>query len=215
MLWFYYNPSSPKTKDHLNQQARPPGPCTRAFTTTWGLPCTYKIKEYKVLGQQLQISDFHPHWYYNRFSSPLQPPILEPLQIISKRAANTALNSTKQLPSGFEATENRKRRCGLCKNPGHNRNSHRCPKRLQQLIQDAEAGSASTSVYTTTTVQTEVLTQVSQSQEHQPGQEHQVQDTKVASQSVPDTSVCTTIIVQTEVPVQAPAQLPPLPIEPD
>ena len=63
-------------------------------------------------------------------------------------------------------------------------------------------------------MQTEVL---AQSQERQPGQ-----DTEVASQSTPpDTSICTTIIVQTEVPVQEsqdsiqkPAQLPPLPIEP-
>ena len=81
--------------------------------------------------------------------------------------------------------------------------------------------SASTPVYTTSTVQTEVL-----AQERQLGQERQPsQDTEVASQSTPpDTSVYTTIIVQTEVPiqesqnsnsVQAPAQLPPLPIEPD
>ena len=57
-----------------------------------------------------------------------------------------------------------------------------------------EATGASTSVFTTTIVQTEVL--ASQSQERQPSQ-----DTEVSSQSTPDTSICTTIIVQTEVPV--------------
>ena len=84
-----------------------------------------------------------------------------------------------------------------------------------------EAIGASTSVFTTTIVQTEVL--ASQSQERQPGQERQPsQDTEVSSQSTPDTSIYTTIIVQTEVPVQESqesqdylAQLPPLPIKPD
>ena len=133
------------------------------------------------------MSDFHPHWYYDRFTTPVQPPILEPLQIISKKAANTALNSTKRLPSSFEATEKREQRCGLCKNPGHNRNSHKCPIRLQQLVQEVEA-TTSTSVSTTTIVQTEVLASQSQEGQHS-------QDTEVSSQPIPDTSIYTTIIV--------------------
>ena len=150
------------------------------FTTTWELPCAHKIEECKALGLKLRISDFHSHWYHDRFSIALQPPILEPLQIISRRKANTALNSIKRLPSSFEATEKRERRCGLCKNPGHNRNSHKCPIRLQRLVQEVEAIGASTSVFTTTIVQTEVL--ASQSQERQPGQERQPsQDTEVSS----------------------------------
>ena len=91
------------------------------------MPCAYKIEEYKALGLKLQFSDFHPYWYYNRFSIPVRPLILEPLQIISKRVANIALKSMKRLPLGFEAIENREQRSGLYKKPGYNRNSYKCP----------------------------------------------------------------------------------------
>lgn len=98
----------------------------------------------------------HSHWYYDRFTTLLQAPILEPLRIISRRSANTALNSTKRLPSGFEIAEKRERKCGLCRAPGHTRNSYKCPIRLQRRLQEVEA---STSNSTIDIVQSEVLEQ--------------------------------------------------------
>ena len=105
-------------------------PCTNAFSRTMGLLCAHKIEECKAVGG-LQPQDFHRHWFWNRYPSPLRPPILEPLQVIRTGAVRKGLKgSTKRLPLGFEATEKHERRCGLCRNPGHNRNSYLCPKRL-------------------------------------------------------------------------------------
>ena len=116
--------------------ARPLPPCTGAHTRTTGLPCAHKIDQRREAGLGLQPEDFHPHWYWDRHTTALEPPILEPLQVISRgvpsRRDKTAKKSTTRIPSGFEATETRKRICSLCKLPGHNRRSGQCIVNLRR-----------------------------------------------------------------------------------
>ena len=77
-------------KAHANytQKKRPFEPCTGVFTATTGLPCAHKIDDYRRLQVSLIPSDFHPHWYWDRYSA-LSAPILEPLRTISHMATST------------------------------------------------------------------------------------------------------------------------------
>jgi hypothetical protein len=113
------------------EKARPFTPCTGVFTATTGLPCAHLVDSRKEVGQVLLPDDFHLHWYWERYSG-LHTPILEPLQIISRGAPKQGKRSTKRIPSGFEATESRQQRCGLCNLPGHDRRSRSCLVRLRQ-----------------------------------------------------------------------------------
>lgn len=47
-----------------------------------------------------------------------------------------AKRSTQRLPSNFEATEPKERRCGLCRLPGHNRASNRCMVNIRRTMQE-------------------------------------------------------------------------------
>ena len=91
--------------------------------------CSYRINDIRVQGGSLLPEDFHKHWYWDRYSEPSEL-ILDPLRVI------THTTSTKRLPSAFEATEPRERRCGQCRLPGHTRNSLRSMHNLQQLNQE-------------------------------------------------------------------------------
>ena len=126
-------PALREVRRHNISIKRPLEPCTGVFTKTLGLPCAHIIDERRALRLGLTPEDFHPHWFWIRNSLVLRPPILEPLQIISKGAPRKGLKtSTKRIPSGFEATESPKeRRCGLCKLPGHDRRSISCIARLR------------------------------------------------------------------------------------
>ena len=80
---------------------------------TTGLPCAHKVEETRrQLG--LQPQDFYAHWFWDRYQQ-LAPPILEPLQVISytssSQSSKRAASSTRRLPSGYEATEDKERRC--------------------------------------------------------------------------------------------------------
>lgn len=137
-------------QDHLDMVEKPYKPCTSSFTRTTGLPCAHTINDRRELGLGLVRTDFHAHWYWDRHSIALRPPILDPLQVISrgrprtktdtskvtKIATGRGTRSTKRIPSGFEATEPRQRKCGLCKLPGHNRSSLRCLVNLRRDQQE-------------------------------------------------------------------------------
>jgi hypothetical protein len=73
--------------------------------------------------------DFYKHWYWDCYSEPSEL-ALEPLRVI------TYTTSTKRLPSAFEATEPRERRCGQCRLPGHTRNSFKCMYNLRLINQE-------------------------------------------------------------------------------
>jgi hypothetical protein len=106
--------------------ARPLKPCTGVFKATTGLPCVHKIDDIRYAKESLYPSDFHRHWHWDRYLS-LVEPVLEPLRIISYSASTSGrTHSTRRIPSGFEASETRERRCGLCNQPGHTRASMRC-----------------------------------------------------------------------------------------
>jgi hypothetical protein len=140
-------------QDHLEIVEKPYKPCTSLFTRTTGLPCAHTVNDRKELGLGLVPTDFHEHWYWDRHRVALRPPILDPLQVISRgrprtktdtskvtkiataRPTGRGTRSIKRIPSGFEATEPRQWKCGLCKLPGHNRSSLRC---LVNLRQDQE-----------------------------------------------------------------------------
>jgi hypothetical protein len=107
--------------------AKPLKPCTGVFTTTTGLPCVHRVDDIRYAGDSLRPSDFHGHWHWDRYLD-LAEPVLEPLRIVSYSASTLGrTHSTKRIPSGFEASETRVRRCGLCRLPGHTRASLRCP----------------------------------------------------------------------------------------
>lgn len=61
---------------------RPFKPCTGVFKTTTGLPCAHRIEDIREQGISLLPRDFHPHWYWDRYSG-LSEPILEPLRVIA------------------------------------------------------------------------------------------------------------------------------------
>jgi hypothetical protein len=115
---------------------KPLEPCTGVYTMTTGLPCAHKVEQTRQLG--LQPQDFHVHWFWDRYQQ-LAPPILEPLQVISYTSSSQnrrAASSTKRLPSGFEATEDKERRCGQCRLPGHTRASQRCPVNIRRAQEE-------------------------------------------------------------------------------
>ena len=137
-------------------------PCTRVFTRTTGLPCAHIINDRQAKGLVLQAVDFHLHWHWNRYRA-IAPPILEPLQVISRNRTTT---STKRLPSGFEASEPQVRVCSQCKAPGHTRASRNCPVNLQRSIQEADpirAGNLDTSQFVAREVIQSILDSASNS----------------------------------------------------
>ena len=126
-------------KAHANytQKKRPFEPCTGVFTATTGLPCAHKIDDYRRLQVSLIPSDFHPHWYWDRYIA-LSVPTLEPIRIVSftHGPIRPQIQSTRRLPSGFEATEPRERLCSRCRLPGHDRRSVRCMHNIRDLNQE-------------------------------------------------------------------------------
>jgi hypothetical protein len=113
--------------------ARPFKPCIGVFTTTTGLPCAHRVDDRRFEKESLLPSDFHGHWHWDRYLS-LQEPILEPLRVVSYSASTLGRTlSTRRIPSGFEASETRERRCGLCNQPGHTRASMRCMVNIRRL----------------------------------------------------------------------------------
>jgi hypothetical protein len=124
---------------------RPLEPCTGVYTITTGLPCAHKIENTRQL--ELQPQDFHAHWFWDRYSG-LVSSILEPLQVISytsssNQSSRRPASSTRRLPSGFEATEDKKRRCSQCRLTGHTRASPRCPVNIRRLKEEFAPRSAS------------------------------------------------------------------------
>jgi hypothetical protein len=106
-------------------------PCTYVFTTTTGLPCAHKVDSRRDIG--LQPADFHPHWYWDRYTC-LPEIILEPLRVISHLPSSSSrTHSTRRIPSGFEASETQERRCGLCHLPGYTRASLQCTVNIRRL----------------------------------------------------------------------------------
>ncbi|CAG8784181.1 821_t:CDS:1, partial [Gigaspora margarita] len=47
-------------------------PCSSTFTSSMGLPCSHKIQEYLINNQNLQLTDFHKHWWLQKYQSLLQ-----------------------------------------------------------------------------------------------------------------------------------------------
>ena len=114
---------------------------------TTGLPCAHKVEDTRQLG--LQPQDFHAHWFWDRYSG-LALPILEPLRVISytsssNQSSRRPASSTRRLPSGFEATEDKERRCSQCRLTGHTRASLRCPVNIRRLQEEFAPRSASQS----------------------------------------------------------------------
>ena len=99
-------------QEHYDLAEKPLKACSGVYTATTGLPCAHRINDIRVQGGSLLPEDFHKHWYWDRYSEPSEL-ILDPLRVI------THTTSTKRLPSAFEATEPRERRCGQCRLPGH------------------------------------------------------------------------------------------------
>jgi hypothetical protein len=114
---------------------------------TTGLPCAHKVEDTRELG--LQPQDFYVHWFWDRYSG-LAPPILEPLRVISytsssNQSSRRPASSTRRLPSGFEATEDKERRCSQCRLTGHTKASPRCPVNIRRLKEEFAPRSASQS----------------------------------------------------------------------
>jgi hypothetical protein len=113
--------------------AKPLKACTGVFKRTTGLPCAHKINDIQYTGESLYPSDFHGHWHWDRYLD-VREPILEPLRIVNYSASTSSrTHSTRRIPSGFEASETRERRCGLCNQPGHTRASMRCTVKICRL----------------------------------------------------------------------------------
>jgi hypothetical protein len=112
---------------------KPLKPCTGVFKRTTGLPCAHRIDDIQYAKESLYPSDFHGHWHWDRYSEPAEL-VLEPLRVVSYSASTSGITqSTRRIPSGFEASETQERRCGLCKQPGHTRASMRCIVNIRQL----------------------------------------------------------------------------------
>jgi hypothetical protein len=108
-------------------------PCTGVFKRTTGLPCAHRIDDIRYAKESLYPSDFHGHWHWDRYSEPVEL-VLEPLRVVSYLTSTSGRTlSTRRIPSGFEASETRERRCGLCNQPGHTRASMRCTVNIRQL----------------------------------------------------------------------------------
>jgi len=54
-------------------------PCTKAFTTTLGLPCAHLVQEKLRANELLQLDNFHPQWYLD---NPAVRPPIDPLLLI-------------------------------------------------------------------------------------------------------------------------------------
>ena len=126
-------------KAHANYtgKKRPFTPCTGVFTATTGLPCAHKIDQNREFGLSLVPSDFHPHWFWDRYTA-LSAPTLEPIREVSY-TNRPQTQSTRRLPSGFEASEPRERRCGLCRLPGHTRASLRCLVNIRRIQEELDS----------------------------------------------------------------------------
>ena len=87
---------------HVNYTSakRPLQPCTSVFTATTGLPCAHRVDYIREEGLSLLPDDFHPHWYWDRYSG-LPEPLLEPLRVITHiPSASSRTHSTRRIPSG-------------------------------------------------------------------------------------------------------------------
>ena len=123
-------------RDNYIFTEKPLKSCTGVYTATTGIPCAHKIEDIREQGISLLPKDFHVHWHWDRHLTALAPPILEPLQVISYSQGKRPASSTRRLPSGFEATEDKIRKCGLCRLPGHTRASLRCPVNIRQVREE-------------------------------------------------------------------------------
>jgi hypothetical protein len=131
---------------NYTSSVKPLKPCTGVFKVTTGLPCAHRIDDIRYAGDSLRPSDFHGHWHWDRYLDVLEP-TLEPLRVVSYSASTLSrTHSTRRIPSGFEASETRERRCGLCRLPGHTRASLRCPVNMRNAI--SELGIDSTALTT-------------------------------------------------------------------
>jgi hypothetical protein len=108
--------------------------CSGVYCATTGLPCAHRIEDVRGQGVSLLPSDFHKHWYWDRYSEP-SVLILDPLRSISNTAASQT-HRTRRLPSAFEPSEPRLRLCSQCRLPGHTRNQFRCPVNIRQAQQE-------------------------------------------------------------------------------
>jgi hypothetical protein len=132
-------------ESNYTSTVRPFKPCTGVFTTTTGLPCIHRIEDIRDTGDSLRPSDFHGHWHWDRYSD-LQEPTLDPLRIVSYSASTLGRTlSTKRIPSGFEASE--ERQCSQCHQPGHTRASIRCIVNIRRQNQELAAESAIASTF--------------------------------------------------------------------
>ena len=109
--------------------------------TTTGLPCAHKIDDIRQLRGRLLPSDFHPHWYWDRYSG-LPEPLLEPLCVITYLPSTSRTHSTRRIPSGSEGSEPQLRRCSLCREIGHTRASLECPVNIRHAREVLRAESA-------------------------------------------------------------------------
>jgi hypothetical protein len=121
---------------------RPLQPCTSVFAATTGLPCAHQVDYIRKEGLSLLPSDFHPHWYWDRYSG-LPELLLEPLRVITYLPSTSRrTHSTRRIPSGWEGSEPQLRRCGLCREIGHTRASLECPVNIRHAREVLRAESA-------------------------------------------------------------------------
>ena len=114
-------------------------PCTSVFTATTRLPYAHKIDENQEFQLSLVPSDFHPHQYQDQYTA-ISAPTFEPIRVVSYTdQPQLQTQSTRRLPSGFEASEPRERRCGLCRQPGHTRSSLRCLVNIRCIQEELDS----------------------------------------------------------------------------
>ena len=131
-----------KVHSNYTGAKRPLQPCTGVFTATTGLPCAHRVDYIREEGLSLLPDDFHPHWYWDRYSG-LPEPLLEPLRVITYTpSASSRTYSTRRIPSGWEASQPQLRRYGLCRKIGHTRTSPRCPVNIHHTREELRAESA-------------------------------------------------------------------------
>ena len=118
---------------------RPLQPCTGVFTATTGLPCVHRVDYIREERLSLLPDDFHPHWYWDRYSG-LPEPLLEPLHVVTYiPSASSRTYSTRRIPSGWEASQPQLHRCGLCREIGHTKASLRCPVNIRYAREQLRA----------------------------------------------------------------------------
>ncbi|PWI65091.1 hypothetical protein PCL_07390 [Purpureocillium lilacinum] len=123
-------------------------PCSQAFTTSLGLPCSHALMNLEKEGRSLLLEHFHPHWHLRRDVDQPQP-VLEPRRAVERfsQKRTQPATSTRREPSGFERVEAGRRaprRCSKCQSEGHVKNSRHCPLRFQGLLTQAAQASSST-----------------------------------------------------------------------